>query len=1383
MLHFSRTKTKGIEPTNEEKVKIKIPLKNGGYWEEEFRQDDIIEDVIDKFKTANNEEIPDEYIEDWKHKNQAFNMKDKIRTLLVQEVPTIILDHQIKRPLSLMDEKIPNVIGKPFNDPFEVFVFYKNNKILKIQKYENEIIEKNELDSYGPSSAYCNGNNCLFISGGEKINLEIIKNFWIINLEPEKEKIDKIDMPPKKNHSMIYIPGNYIFVVGGNDLKTFYCDLKSNEICDWGNLNKKRIEPSLALISNYLYCFDNTNCNNNNQRFTIEKTDVLSENFRWEIFEPYMEPSLGINKMNQKFFATINNNNDNIIFIGGNMDGYNDNKYNYKYNVENNKIELSNIPFEEYNFKEKTFLTYNKKIDYILPDFNRYHPEVIFYQKEKEKLSLIKYEPNKEIKNIPKPIIDHKYNFNMPSLSIPGNEQIINYDEINKKNENENNINENENENEKHVNISKKEDGSREDSKSQIEKKSSESNNNASSNSEKKEDIKKSSVILDKEKDNQLQVNISGNIDTGNINILRNQPPKTLGITTLIPDDNESSKNKDEQNNVKVTIEKDIKVPDISVPKNEDININLSTPNDNQTNTLKNIIDINPSDPGNLKISIGEQNKNNNINIGGSNIVPEINVQQNIDLEDRFSQVHTEDKNGTFIMRGIIKGIKKDVKIDLPNANINNSNNQNININGKITGVNVNGPKVDLKNPNVNMKESYLSGIIPGINVKEHSINMPSGNINVKGPEFKNNLDINSPKIDGPNFVGNNSNDLKYNIPSAKVDINGPKINSPNINLKGNGTDINVKAPEADIKINKLSKDFNLSGIIPGYKPVNVKLEGPNLKSSNISIEGKSKDINFNPQMNLPTVGGDIKLKNDFNIKGPTIDKNQDFVGINFNNPNINKEINIKGNSPEINIDGPKIPNLKLSGNLDGELPNINGPNIDGKTANLNIKGPQVDGKIPDFNVKGPEVDINNNNFYLSGIVPGNPNVKMNSININGNMTGINVNSQKYDINGNMPGINVNEPNINLNGSKPNINGSNNLSGIIPGINVKGSNINMPSGNININGPEINKSGKVNINGPEINKSGNININAPKFQGPNVALNINGSKMNMPNIILPDSSLNGKLDGNIEIKGGNTNINGNLPGVNVEDPKIDINNKNINFNKSIRSSAYDFLLSGIIPSKNDKNGQIQITQCISPGNISLKGPSINANNNSKIKFHGNIDDNNLGFDMNNIKGSRALKFNNDSTSFNLGKPNLDINNNINIGGLNNGNVELDGGLKLSKNKPTQLRNIINDNNNLGFNINADGGIKEDINFGGFGININSNDNDNNYLKSSENTNAIYMKKRMKGLPIVGNKSNDFKASKVDKAGNFDTDNINNIDFSKTANVGVNGQKVGERIEE
>ena len=828
-------------------------------------------------------------------------------------------------------------------------------------------------------------------------------------------------------------------------------------------------------------------------------------------------------------------------------------------------------------------------------------------------------------------------------------ESSRNENNLNENNINENNINENEYENEKNENNSKKEDGSKEDINSQIEKKSSESNNNASNNSEKKEDIKKSSVILDKEKDNQFQVNISGSVGSGNINILKNQPPKNFEDLTKLPNDNESLKNIHDQSNVKVTIENDIKVPDIIVPKNEDINNNLS-PNDNPTDTLKNQFDIKPIDQGNLKINIGEQNNNNNINIDGSNILPQINVNQKIDLEDRFSQVHTEEKDGKFTMSGIIKGIKKDVKIDLPNANINNVNNQNININGNITGVNVNGPKVDLNGPKVNIKESYLSGIIQGTNVKEHSINIPSGNINVKKPEFKNNLDINPPKIKGSNFVGNNSNDLEFKIPSAKVDINGPKINSPNININGNGPDFNVKAPETDIKINKLSKDFNLSGIIPGYKPGNVNLQGPNIKSPNINIEGKSKDININPKMNLPSLGGDIKLNNDFNIKGPTIDKNQDFIGINFNNPSINKEINIKGNPPGINIDGQKMPNLKLNGNLDGELPNINGPDIDGKTANLNINPPQVK-KIPDFNAKGPGLDMNKNNcdFYISGIVPGNPNPKMNSININGNMTGINVNSQKYDINGNMPGINVNAPYINLKGSKPNINGSNNLSGIIAGKNVKGSNINMSSGNININGPEI-------------NKSGNININAQKFEGPNVDLNIKGNKMNMPNTILPDSSLNGKLDGNINIKGGNTNINGNLPGINVKGSKIDINNNIINSNASIVSSSYNFLLSGIIPSKNDKNRQVQILQSKGPGNISVKGPSINVNNNSKIKFHGNIDDNNLGIDMNNLKGSRALKINNDSTNFNLGKHYLDINNNNNIGGLNNGNEELEGSL-------------------------------------------------------------------------------------------------------------------------
>jgi hypothetical protein len=36
-------------------------------------------------------------------------------------------------------------------------------------------------------------------------------------------------MYPKKNHSMIFIPPDKVFIVGGNDTKTFYFDLNKKK--------------------------------------------------------------------------------------------------------------------------------------------------------------------------------------------------------------------------------------------------------------------------------------------------------------------------------------------------------------------------------------------------------------------------------------------------------------------------------------------------------------------------------------------------------------------------------------------------------------------------------------------------------------------------------------------------------------------------------------------------------------------------------------------------------------------------------------------------------------------------------------------------------------------------------------------------------------------------------------------------------------------------------------------------------------------------------------------------------------------------------------------------------------------------------------------------
>jgi hypothetical protein len=135
------------------------------------------------------------------------------------------------------------------------------------------------------------------------------------------------------------------------------------------------------------------------EKFTFEKTNLNSTEHTWELLEPNM-PSM---RMNQKYFGVVRNKND-IIFIGGNLDLEDENDNNnlserksFKYNIDNNSIEESETNYIDYNFKEKTFLKYNEKISYILPDFNRYHPEVMFYQKEKNAIKFLKCYPKKKI--------------------------------------------------------------------------------------------------------------------------------------------------------------------------------------------------------------------------------------------------------------------------------------------------------------------------------------------------------------------------------------------------------------------------------------------------------------------------------------------------------------------------------------------------------------------------------------------------------------------------------------------------------------------------------------------------------------------------------------------------------------------------------------------------------------------------------------------------------------------------------------------------------------------------------------------------------------------------------------------------------------------------
>ena len=1459
MLEQDNIKTIGITSIDNEKVEIKIPLKNGSIWEKEYNKSDLIQQLMSDFKEENKEEIPEEYINAWKEKNDSFKETDEIRTLLPNEVnPSLILS-QREHNIVIGEEKIPDFIGKPFSDPFEVFVFNKRDKSLKIQKYDQKIIGKEGLANYGSSSAYCNGDNNLFISGGEKRDGNIIGKFWKIKLD--SQTIETFHMPPKKNHSMIYIPGGYTFIVGGNDKKTYFFDDQNNQICLSSDLNNNRTEPALILVSDNLYCFDNINSKNSDEAFTCEKMDLREDSPKWVLITPIIDFSITNQKMNQKFFGVVKTNDDNVLFLGGNMDKNQDEEcFNYKYVIEENTIQPSNVPFQEYNLKEKTFLTYKKDIEYILPDFNRYHPEVLFFQRNKDKLSLLIYEPKtSKSKTNDWPIIEHKFNFNMPNISKAEKADINIDGNINKNEGYILGINIGKNE-EINVDIEKPTINIQNPSYNIHNKSENHSHKDSDDNQDNKKlfinvngsgDINTPNVKNESIKDinnikPNLDVNIEGPKITTNIDlpITDNKPPITENLNLEVPEIRigEDIKGQIELNDNSPKILLNDIITSKEDGKKDDLKLKLNTPQVSIAGQkIEAKVDYPKFDIGNINPDIkkGDQIidasiKPSDIDIGGNNL--------NVDL-------------GGLKIDENIKSPDIDIKGSIPQVDFEgpkidtNIKSQNIDIKGSIPKIDIQGPKIEtnLKGPNLDINEQNL-------NIIEPNINMPSGNIEIKSPEIKKelngnlNANLNMPKlgydfnkdfflqgtikgtkdnthlkedfnlvgvIDGKN--GNFDLDLKKSKKGKDKDIYLCGIIDPSLKVKANAPGIevngpNINSPSAGINANK---NINITGNIPKIEgqinnnnlELNYKKPNFELPSGNINIKGPQLNTNNELEGTIPG----IKV-NGPKINGPKFDIKSPEMNVNINSPNLDIKNELEGIIPgtksgKVDIKGPNI-DIKGKNEFEGIIPGIKGGKVDIKGPNLDIKNPEMNA-----NIKGPNLDIKGKN-ELEGIIPGTksgkldikgPNLDIKNPGMNVNIKGPNLDikgknelegiipgtkSGKVDIKG--PKINVNAPNAKVNIKEPNINlkgphykayineRESYISGILPGMNdIKTSNIILPSGKIDLEGPKI-----------DANINGNVqNFNMGKLEGPKVDLNIKGDKIDIPDINIKNSDLNG----NINLKAQNPSLNGKTD-LNLNVPKISINGPSIN-------NMNDFVLSGVIPSKNDKNREIIIDSNINAnGDINTK---LNAKN--KLNFHGNLND------MGEIKGPRKFKGSimNNENDYNLKVsqnkmkisgnnfqaeplninrnipndlnlevknpivklqyPNLEFNtdNKMDIKGSNNlqiGGGEIGGGINLSKN---------NDENKFGVNINLDTNFNELKN---------SLQEDKNKENKNSLNNGVSIRKNFNAkLPMVGPKDNNFVSSKIAEVGKFDGGNIN-IDIKKTANVGINGQKVGDRIE-
>ena len=276
-LVFQHSNSIFLESKINKSVLIRIPLDTEGYWQKEYDQNTLISQIIQDFKSENTIDMPDDYFLDFSFQNKALKTDEPISYLLTYQIPIIYINQLIKKkPLQFIQStcKPYNFVGRPFPSPFEVYLYSSNDKSLTIQTYDADTINDLFLNEFCKSSAYCNGNNHLFISGGERENGELIDNFWEIDLS-EQIIAEPTKIIPKKNHSMIFIPDKYVFIVGGNDQKCFYFNTETAEVEDWANLNKLRLNPALILIKQNLYCFDNSN-DKSNEQFTVEKTDLDS---------------------------------------------------------------------------------------------------------------------------------------------------------------------------------------------------------------------------------------------------------------------------------------------------------------------------------------------------------------------------------------------------------------------------------------------------------------------------------------------------------------------------------------------------------------------------------------------------------------------------------------------------------------------------------------------------------------------------------------------------------------------------------------------------------------------------------------------------------------------------------------------------------------------------------------------------------------------------------------------------------------------------------------------------------------------------------------------------------------------------------------------------
>ena len=383
-------------------VKVVVRHKGAEILSSTYEDKYIIENMINEIKAKQNFSRHGEYIFTCNGSVVDPRSKNLLKTLLVQgKEPSIVLDVQYKGleiPQDALDKSVQIVqLGKWLTKTPRLSIFDTASGKFRVDSLDAEALRSYpELEIMNETSAYCNvPGSIFFISGGEEEtpeNPRLVNSLYLIDLNT-CNVVKKIPLSSKRiNHSMIYVPDDYVFLVGGQEnLQVEYYSLKSNELIPHSKMNAERLDPALYLVdSSYLYAFSYFS---EKVRY-FERINLRSSKKEWQIINPTLKPGV---QFTQSFFAVCPLSEKELIFLGGKetekllKDGE-EVATSHIFNLHTNEINQSDLRYKVSDLAEKTFYPSTDLNFYTVPNTDLGKCEVLIFNPRDRKLNSKVYE-------------------------------------------------------------------------------------------------------------------------------------------------------------------------------------------------------------------------------------------------------------------------------------------------------------------------------------------------------------------------------------------------------------------------------------------------------------------------------------------------------------------------------------------------------------------------------------------------------------------------------------------------------------------------------------------------------------------------------------------------------------------------------------------------------------------------------------------------------------------------------------------------------------------------------------------------------------------------------------------------------------------------------